>query len=177
MGTMSDSTTLLAVFKDFEPASAGVEKLHELGLNDDHINVISGIPVKGAILGRPSALTYVSRIALFGALLGMSLGIFLIYGIPYLYPLLVGGQPIFPVPQGFIITFEMTMLGLMGFAFIGMFVDSGFPSYTPKQYVPEISDGKIAVLFNCPSAEQNKFMDALTDAGAETVSPAEARHL
>ena len=174
---MSDSATFLAVFGDFEPASKGVDKLHELGVSDEQLNVISGIPVKAAILGRPSAITYVSRIALFGALLGMSLGIFLIYGIPYLYPLLVGGQPIFPVPQGIIITFEMTMLGLMGFAFIGMFVDSGFPSYTPKEYVPEISDGKIVVLFSCPSEEQNKFIDALKNAGAETVVPAEARHL
>jgi hypothetical protein len=114
---------------------------------------------------------------LFGAILGMFLGIFFIYGIPYLYPLLVGGQPIFPVPQGFIITLEMTMLGLMGFSFLGLFVDSGFPSYTPKQYTPEISDGKIAVLFSCPANEKEKFIDALNEAGAESVVPAEARHL
>jgi len=141
------------------------------------LNVISGIPVKGAILGRPSAITYVSRIALFGAVLGMSLGIFFIYGTPYLYPLLAGGQPIFPVPQGIIITFEMTMLGLMGFAFIGMFVNSGFPSYTPKEYVPEISNGKIAILFTCPSEDQMKFVDALTNVGAESVIPVEASQL
>jgi hypothetical protein len=174
---MSDTTTFLAVFGDFEPASKGVEKLHEMGLSDDQMNVISGIPVKAAILDRPSAITYVSRIAMFGAILGMALGLFLIYGIPYLYPLLVGGQPIFPVPQGIIITFEMTMLGLMGFAFLGMFIDSGFPSYTPKEYVPEISNGKIVVLFSCPSDEQDKFMDALKEAGAETITPSEARHL
>ncbi len=174
---MTEVVTLLATFKDFEPAANGVEKLQQMGLSDDDMNVISGIPVKHTILGRPAALTHVSRIAMFGAILGMSLGIFLIYGIPYLYPLLVGGQPIFPVPQGFIITFEMTMLGLMGFAFIGMFVDSGFPSYTPKQYVPQISDGKIAVLFSCPSDEQQKFIDALKDAGAEDIAPVEARQL
>src|SRR6266496_4486550 len=173
---MAETTTLLAMFKDIEPAAEGVEKLQQLGVNDDDMNVISGIPVKNTILGRPPAITYVSRIGLFGSILGMFLGIFFIYGIPYLYPLLVGGQPIFPVPQGVIITFEMTMLGLMGFSFIGMFVDSGFPSYTPKQYTPEISDGKIVVLFSCPSEEQNKFIDALKNAGAETVVPAEARH-
>ncbi len=174
---MSDAITLLAMFKDIEPASEGIEKLHGLGLSDDDMNVISGIPVKHTILGRPSAITYVSRIGLFGAILGIGLGIFLIYGIPYFYPLLVGGQPIYPVPQGLIITFEMTMLGLMGFSFIGVFVDSGFPSYTPKQYAPEISDGKVAVLFSCPAAEQEKFIDAVKEAGAETVAPVEARHL
>jgi len=174
---MSEAITLLAMFQDFEPASEGIEKLHELGLNDDQMNVISGIPIKNTILGRPSAITYVSRIGMFGALMGMALGIFLIYGIPYLYPLLVGGQPIFPVPQGIIITFEMIMLGLMGFSFIGMFIDSGFPSYTPKEYMPEISDGKIAILFSCPSSDQDKFTEALTKLGAESVSPAEARQL
>ena len=174
---MSDSTLLLAVFKDFDPAAMGIEKLYDLGVSDDQMNVISGIPVKETILGRPSAHTYVSRIALFGAALGLALGIFLIYGIPYLYPLNAGGQPIYPIPQGLIICFETTMLGLMGFAFLGLFVDSGFPSYTPKEYVPEISDGRIAVLFRCPSGEQKKYTEALTKLGAEAVHPAEARQL
>jgi Protein of unknown function (DUF3341) len=174
---MAEETTLLAMFEDFEPASRGVEKLQELGVSDDDMNVISGVPIKNTILGRPPAITYVSRIGLFGSILGMFLGIFFIYGIPYLYPLLVGGQPIFPVPQGFIITFEMTMLGLMGFSFLGMFIDSGFPSYTPKEYTPEVSDGKIAVLFSCPTGEQEKFIDALKEAGAESIEPVEARHL
>jgi hypothetical protein len=174
---MAEATTLLAMFEDFEPASRGVEKLQELGVSDDDMNVISGVPIKNTILGRPPAITYVSRIGLFGSILGMFLGIFFIYGIPYLYPLLVGGQPIFPVPQGFIITFEMTMLGLMGFSFLGMFIDSGFPSYTPKEYTPEVSDGKIAVLFSCPANEQEKFIDALKEAGAESIEPVEARHL
>ena len=99
-----------------------------------------------------------------GAVLGMLFGLSLIYGTPYLYPLHVGGQPIYPVPMGWIVTFEMTMLGLMGFAFLGLFVDSGFPSYTPKDYVPEISNGKIAVLFQCSHAMiRRRFTDALTE--------------
>jgi hypothetical protein len=174
---MAEATTFLAMFEDFEPASRGVEKLQQLGVSDDDMNVISGVPIKYSILGRPPAITYVSRIGFFGAILGMFLGLFFIYGVKYLYPLYVGGQPIFPVPQGIIITFEMTMLGLMGFSFIGMFVDSGFPSYTPKQYTPEVSDGKVAVLFSCPPGEQEKFVEALKEAGAESVAPVEAGHL
>ena len=174
---MSDSTMLLAVFEDIEPAANGIEKLRELGVSDEQMNVISGIPIKDTILGRPSALSYVSRIAFTGAILGMLLGIFLIWGTPYLFPLHVGGQPVYPVPQLLIIVFEMTMLGLMGFAFLGMFVDSGFPSYNPKEYVPEISDGRIAVLFRCPDDQQKKFVDALTRLGALSVNPAEARQL
>jgi len=174
---MTESITMLAMFEDIDPVAEGIDKLYELGLSDDEMNVISGTPIKHTILGRPSAITYVSRIGMVGAVLGMGLGIFLIYGIPYLYPLLVGGQPIFPVPQGIIITFEMTMLGLMGFSFIGMFVDSGFPSYTPKEYHTEISDGRVAILFSCPAADQKKFVDTMIEAGAHSVEPTEARHL
>ena len=174
---MSDTITYLAVFDDMEPAANGIEKLYEFGIYDEDMNVISGIPIKGEILGRPRALTNVARIAMAGAIMGFFVGLFLIYGTPYLYPLPVGGQPIYPVPMGWIVTFEMTMLGLMLFAFLGLFVDSGFPSYTPKEYVPEISHGKIAVLFTCPSGEQKKYVDALAGAGAESVEPAEARHL
>lgn len=174
---MPETTTLLAMFEDVEPASEGVEKLQQLGVHNKDMNVISGIPIKHTILGRPAAITYVSRIGLMGAIMGMFLGLFFIYGVKALYPLYVGGQPIFPVPQGIIITFELTMLGLMGLSFIGMFVDSGFPSYTPKYYTPEISDGKIAVLFSCLTDEQEKFVNALKEAGAESVEPVEARHL
>jgi len=174
---MSDSVTLLALFEDIEPATNAIDKLHSLGVTDDQMNVISGVPVPGRVLGRPSAITNVSRIALTGAILGMIFGLSLIYGTPYLYPLHVGGQPVFPVPIGWIVMFEMTMLGLMGFAFLGLFVDSGFPSYSPKDYVPEISDGKIAVLFVCESKDQKKITDTLTKLGAESVEPAEARQL
>lgn len=174
---MADTTTLLAMFEDVEPASEGVEKLQHLGVHNQDMNVISGIPIKHTILGRPAAITYVSRIGMFGAIMGMGLGLFFIYGVKYLYPLMVGGQAIFPIPQGIIITFELTMLGLMGMSFIGLFVDSGFPSFTPKHYTPEISDGKIAVLFSCPVDEQQKYIDALKEVGAESVEAVEARHL
>ncbi len=174
---MAESRMYLAIFPDIEPASNGIEKLHELGIPDNEMNVISGIPVRPSILDRPSAITRVSTIGFIGALLGMALGIFLVWGTPFLFPLLVGGQPIYPVPQVLIITFEMTMLGLMGFSFLGMFVDSGFPSYTPKEYVPEISDGKIGVLFRLPTDEEGRAKDALQQAGAESFEPAEARQL
>jgi hypothetical protein len=174
---MSETTTYLAMFEDIEPAAEGIEKLHEMGIHDDQMNIISGIPIKSQILGRPRALTNVARIAMGGAILGAFFGLFLLYGTAYLYPLDVGGQPVFPVPMGWIVTFEMTMLGLMLFAFIGLFVDSGFPTYSPKEYVPEISHGKIAVFFACPGGEEQKFIDTLTQSGAEYVQPAEARHL
>jgi hypothetical protein len=174
---MSDSIALLALFEDIGPAADGIEELHKLGVSDGHMNVISGVPIPGRVLGRPSAVTHVSRIALAGAILCGLLGLALTYAIPYFDPLYVGGQPLYAIPPGWIVTFELTMLGLMLFAFLGLFVDSGFPSYTPKEYVPEISNGKIAVLFRCDQQDQKRIVDALTERGAESVKPAEARQL
>jgi hypothetical protein len=174
---MAKSLTLLALFDDINPASKGIERLRAMGIHDEEINVISGIPFPGRVLGRPSARTHVSQIALVGALLGALLGLFLIYGIPYLYPLGVGGQPIYPVPQGLIATFEMTMLGLMGFAFLGMLVDSGFPSYTPKDYIPEISNGKIGIFFQCAASEERGIKSEMQRLGAESVQRSERREL
>jgi len=174
---MAENITLLALFEDIEPAVRGIDRLRELGVSDQDLNVISGVPIPGRVLGRPGAITNVAKIAIAGAIFGLFFGLALIYGTPYLYPLLVGGQPIYPIPMGWIVMFEMTMLGLMGFAFLGLFVDSGFPAYTPMNYVPEISDGRIALLFPCSDNERGKFSDALKSAGAESVEPAEARHL
>ena len=41
----------------------------------------------------------------------------------------------------------------------------------------QVSDGKFAVLFSCPSDQQEKFVDALKKVGAERITPAEARYL
>src|SRR5689334_22759614 len=177
MSELSENPTMLAVFQDVEPAANGIEKLRELGVHNDHIEVLSGIPVKAEILGRPAPRTNVPKIGLIGAGLGMCLGLFFLQGIPVLYPLNVGGQSLFPIPPTFIITFEMTMLGLMGFSFIGMFIESHFPSFDTVNYVPEVSDGKIAVFFKCPADLQDRAASALKTAGAESVKPVEAQTL
>ena len=170
-------TTLFALFEDIDPAANAIEKLHELGVTDDQINVISGVPVMERMLGRPLPWTNVGRLALGGAVAGFLFGLFLNFGTPKLYTVYVGGQSIFPVPPGMIILFEMTMLFMLLATFLGVFLDSYFPNYRPLEYVPEISDGKIAVFFKCPQDEQEKFTAALNQLGAESVKPAEARQL
>ncbi len=170
-------TTLMALFADLDPAAEAIDRLHQLGVHDDQISVISGVPVMERILGRPLQWTNVSRLALGGAIAGFLFGAFLNYGTPKLYSLYVGGQPLLPVPVGMILLFEMTMLFMLLATFLGVFLESYFPNYRPLQYVPEISDGKIAVFFQCPESDQKKFQEAMNQAGAESVRPAEAQPL
>jgi hypothetical protein len=173
---MSEAT-LLAVFQDLDPAANAIEKLHEMGIGDENINVISGVPVAHKILGRPHPWTNVSKLSMGGAAAGFLFGIFLNFGTPYLYTVPVGGQFFTPIPPGLIITFEMTMLFAMLATFLGVFLDSYFPNYRPMEYIGEVSDGKIAVFFRCAQGDAKKITDALSKLGAESVKPAEARQL
>ena len=174
---MTEQVTLLAVFPDLEPAANAIERLRELGVTDDKMNVISGVPVTEAMLGRPRQWTNVPRLAMGGAILGLLFALFLGFGTPYLYFVQVGGQPQIPGAPTVVVIFEMTMLGMLLSTFLGVFLDSYFPSYRPMQYVPEISDGKIGVFFSCPQDTQDKFTKAMSALGAEKVEAAEAQPL
>jgi hypothetical protein len=170
-------TTLLALFQDIDPAADAIEKLHEMGVSDDRMEIISGVPIPHKMLGRPHPWTNVSRLALGGAVAGSLFGLFLNFGTPNLYSVRVGGQALTPVPPGLIIFFEMTMLFALLATFLGVFLESYFPNYRPLEYVPQISDGKIGIFFKVSQDDQQKFTDALTQMGAESVEPHEARQL
>ena len=170
-------TTLLAVFSDIDPTADAIEKLHEMGVTDENINIISGVPIMHKMLGRPHPSTNVSRLALGGAIAGFAFGLFLNFGTPNLYAVHVGGQYITPIPPGLIILFEMTMLFALLSSFLGVFLDSYFPNYRPLEYVAEVSDGKIAIFFKCDEKDQKKFTDALKKLGAESIKPAKAEQL
>jgi hypothetical protein len=170
---------ILAVFPDLDPAADAIEHLRSLGVHDECMNVVSGIPVTESMLGRPSQWTNVPRIALGGATLGFGAGLFLAFIAPYLYPypIQVSTQPFVPGPPTAIVLFELTMLGMLLSTFLGVFLDSFFPNYRPMKYVPEVSDGKICILVECPHVDETKITDALKKLGAESVKTAEAQHL
>jgi hypothetical protein len=174
---MTEQKSLLAVFSDLEPAADAIEQLRTLGVGDECMNVISGIPVTEAMLGRPSQWTNVPRLALGGSLIGLLTGIFLAFVSPNMYQIQVGGQGFVPGPPSVVVLFEMTMLGMLLSTFLGVFLDSTFPNYRPMHYVAEVSDGKIAILIECPQADEKKLTDALKKLGAESVQEAEAQHL
>jgi hypothetical protein len=174
---MSEQKTFLALFADIDPAVEAIDQLREQGVSDEEMNVISGIPVSERILGRPHVWSNVPRLALGGSVLGMAFGVFLAGGITHLYPLQVDGQALFAGAKTVVLVFEMTMLGMLSSTFIGVFLDSSFPSYRPKEYIPEISDGKIAILFSIPEEKENEVKDSLNSLGAQSITPAERRPL
>jgi hypothetical protein len=174
---MSETKTLLALFADIEPAVQAIDQLREHGISDEEMNVISGIPLTEAMLGRPRIWSNVPRLALGGAVAGLMIGLFLAVVVPNLYPIQVGRQGLIPGAPTVVVLFEMTMLGMLVSTFLGVFLDSSFPSYRPKEYVEQISDGKIAILFTIPEEKETEIQRKLSSIGAESITPAESRQL
>jgi hypothetical protein len=174
---MTEKLKMLALFDDIEPAAAGTDMLHNLGLSNHDFEVITGSPINPKMLGRHHAQTNVPRFALGGAILGLFVGILLAFVTPRLYQLNVGGKPLSPGAPTAVVLFEMIMLMMLIFTFLGVFFESVFPSYEKKEYVPEISDGDIAFIFECYPEDRSKFEDALASAGANTVRIIERQQL
>ncbi len=173
---MTEKNLLLVIFEDIDPAAHAVDKLRELGVTDAHVTVISGTPITEAMLGRKPQWSNVTRFAMGGAFIGLCVGIFLAYGTPQLYPITVGGRWI-GVPPTIVVMFELTMLVMLISTFIGVFLDSRFPNYTPTQYVPEISDGRIGLLIECAGELETAIESAMQSIGAESVKRAQAEAL
>jgi len=174
---MAEKISLLAVFSDLDPTADALDELRALGVSDEDMNVISGVPVTEAMLGRPRQDTNVPRLAGAGAIVGFIAASLLMFGTPLMYKIQVGRQYFVPGPPTVVILFEITMLGMLLATFLGVFLDSYFPNYRPMEYVPEVSDGKYAIFFVCEEDNKDKITKAMTALGAEQVKAAEAIQL
>jgi predicted ATP-grasp superfamily ATP-dependent carboligase len=174
---MSDAVPYLALFKEdaIDQAAEAVERLRGLGIGDRDISVISGVPYSDKILGRPMSWTHIGQIGIAGALVGFLTGAFLAFGTPYLYPLIVGGQPLYAIPTSIVVIFELTMLGLLISTFLGVFVETISPSYGPKGYSPKVTDGQIGVLFACPAGVEDQMQSTLKELDAEIICQTEEK--
>jgi mono/diheme cytochrome c family protein len=159
--------TLLGLFPEVTPASDVVEQLRQKGIPDDKVTVISGIPYKAEMLGRPGFHGRVSCGSLSGASLGVLTAAFLTAGIFLLYPLVQGGQPIVPIPPSLIVFFEVTMLGTMWSAFFGFLWLNKLPVFKPQAYDPHITEGYIGVEVVVDEADIDQIEDIFKSSNAE----------
>ncbi|PKO17874.1 MAG: hypothetical protein CVU39_05175 [Chloroflexi bacterium HGW-Chloroflexi-10] len=157
-------------------AAEAIGTLHKQGITDKDITVISGVPFSEKILGRPMSWTRIPQIGMAGALVGFIIASLLNFLTPHLYKMTVGGMPLTPIPTSIVVTFELTMLGLLISTFLGVFVETISPTYGPKGYHPKISDGYIGILFRCPAQVEEDTCNELQDMGAEIVDPAEVKN-
>jgi hypothetical protein len=171
---MSEETVHLALFEEIDQASNALDALRDLGIQDEDMSIISGVPYSDRMLGRPMSWSMVPKLAVAGFLLGFVLGILMNIVAPLQYPIYVGGMPLVSIPTSLVLTFETSMLGLLGFTFLGVIWESAFPSFGPKEYHSTVSDGQIALVFNCPPELHSQVHNRLAALGANWVHRTEA---
>ncbi len=64
---MADTLTLLALFTEVDPSVNAIDKLHEMGIADEKMNVISGIPFSHEVSGTAQASVHSSPAWRWGA--------------------------------------------------------------------------------------------------------------
>ncbi len=164
----------VAVFDDVEQVPPALDALRQVGVSDEFIQVQTGVPYASSILGRPKVLSAVPKYGLVGAFLGFLAGLFFTHGTAALYPLYVGGFPLYSVPPSLVLLFELTMLGLLVASFIGVLVESLLPPVVGKRvYHPAVSDSAIAVFFQTSRLLADEARQALQSLGAREVTEVE----
>jgi hypothetical protein len=171
---MSEGTVHLALFEEIDQAAQALDTLRELGIQDEDMSIISGVPYSDRMLGRPMSWSLVPKLATAGFLLGFVIGVLMNIVAPLQYPIYVGGMPLVSIPTSLVLIFELSMLGLLAFTFLGVIWESAFPSFGPKEYRVAVSDGQIALVFNCPPEVHSRAHDRLAALGANWVHRTEA---
>ena len=169
MNGMENSVQLMALFDDIEPVVEAIEALRGQDVDESDMTVLSGIPLSPQMLGRPTPTGRIPIFGLAGALLGLSTALFFNVGTPLLYPIRVGGQPLIPIPTSAVLTFELTMLGLLVGTFLGVMWTIRLPPSQRRPYDPRVADGHIGVLLRCATDEAEALRVLMLACGAEEV--------
>jgi hypothetical protein len=158
-----------ALYPDGQSAQQAVNGLRTAGIADRNITVISSEPMEDYEFGRMDSATWIWWIACAGGLIGMATALALAYITEVSWPINTGGLPIWAWWPNLIITFELTMLGVIIATVATLVVSAGLGRGGAKLYDPEVSDGKILVgVENPPPGAVSDLQKALgLPAGAE----------
>jgi hypothetical protein len=143
---MDAKQRLMALFEEPTATANAIDGLHEIGVPQDGITVITGVPYPERAIGLHVEWLRLPQIVLAGAAAGFVIGLFLSVITPHLYRLDVGGHP----PVGFapaaVITFVFTMQATIISTFLGVLWEMNFPEFGSKYYDQRATDGYLSVL-------------------------------
>jgi hypothetical protein len=158
---MTDTMTLIALFHESTDTAEVIDELHNLGLPDNKIVVITGVPYPEGALGRHREWLTLPYIVLAGAAAGMLFGLFLAVITPHLYRLDVGGHPLAGFPPAAVIIFIFTMMATIVSTFLGVLWEMNFPRFGAAPYHKLVTDGHLALILDIPTVMEGKVKQAL----------------
>jgi hypothetical protein len=170
---MTDSMTLMALFDKSSDTSEAIDELHNLGLPDNQVVVITGVPYPEGALGRHREWLTLPYIVLAGAIVGFLFGLFLAVITPHLYRLDVGGHPPVGYPPAAVIIFVFTMMATIVSTFLGVLWEMDFPRFGPAPYHKLVTDGKLAVMLDFPKPLEDRVMHILESKHAHQIGEPE----
>jgi hypothetical protein len=174
---MTEQRRLMALFKEPGATADAIDGLYEIGVAQDGITVITGVPYPERAIGRHVEWLRLPQIVLAGAAAGLVFGLFLSAITPHLYRLDVGGHP----PVGFapaaIITFVFTMQATIISTFLGVIWEMNFPEFGAKYYDSRATDGFLSVLVEFPPDLEQRVRQQLEAHGGTSIHQPEKQPL
>ena len=166
---MNETITLIGSFDSSTDTADAIDELHQLGIPDGDVVVMTGIPYPEQALGRHQEWIRLPYIVLGGALVGFLFGIFLAVATPALYPLTLGGRSIVTGPPAAVIVYVFTMMAAIVSTFLGVIWEMGFPSFARKYYDEKVTSGDLAVLITCSDEQEPEISGVLATHGGHSI--------
>lgn len=174
---MTESHHMMALFEESTPASEAIDALQELGLRDEQIVVMTGVPYPERALGLHVEWLRLPTIVAVGAAAGFLFGIFLAVLTPHLYRLDVGGHPTVGFGPAAVIIFVFTMMATIISTFLGVLWELNFPEFGPKFYHRDVTAGRLAVLVEHPAELEASVRERLDEFGGKEIHRAQRQPL
>jgi len=162
---MSETIALMGLFLSSTDTADAIDELHQLGIPDSDVVVMTGFPYPEQALGRHQEWSRLPYIVLTGATVGFFFGLFLAVITPLLYPLVVGGRSFVTGPPAVIIVFVFTMMAMIVSTFLGVIWEMGFPTFASKYYDARVTSGDQAVLIECQEEQEAEIINILSAHG------------
>ena len=119
---------LIATFDSVPAVYHAAQQVRDAGYR--HWDCISPMPIHGMDKAMGLKRSIVPRISLAGGITGFCTGMSLIwFADAYVYPIIVGGKPLFSPLFAFPVSYELTILFTAFATIIGMFVLNGLPMH------------------------------------------------
>ncbi len=163
-------SAVYAMYSDGDSAQRAINGLRAAGVAPDAITIITGEPLEDQEFFEENKSTWMWYVASVGGLLGLLGSTWLTRMTELAWPLQTGNMPIVAWWPNLIVIFEMTMLGSILATVITLLVSAGLVRKMPALYDPEVTDGKILVGVQNPSAATLPALErALTAGGAAEI--------